>query len=1128
MTAKKVVSFRDYNNIYTILAEDDNINMEDKDNNNKINIIQNGNNNSNNINEEYTILEECSIAVEKEEELAYVGELRIKKLLTIKMDSAASRSMAGSEGRLKNVTPLEGDSITITGFNGTISNVRLVGQNEDNKKEYYVPSMPENLVLLCANDYAQDGAVVLLPNSGMVIKMSENERKELLKTLNKYEVTKYLKVKNRTYEVDEWDDEFAYAAATQYFNTKIHTTSVDERILAHLISGFTLKDLKAAIKNKSVTGLHPEITSAALTRFGERWGSTPDAVQLAKPDLMGNKKGYMSEEEEILTIGQYVESDFMESDYNDEEKLSTSEEILDNGLKRKRIKKLPTHGGAIAAIVTVDSYSGFVMGRLVKSTAKSIELVKEIINEYEKHNYHIMEFAADNGILTQSTFRVITPEVETYLLGKRIATRRSEPYNHSNGTPTVEVTIRRIKNLIGMAVHYILRNPNFQYMGFTKNQILKLWGELFNWAITMINLKDCKSAPGKTKYEMFMKKKPNIQEIRILPIFAHLMVLRYHEGISSIDNTYGKYYQYGLYVGPDLKVKGAIRAAVLVNNSIQIIVTTKYKSVSDGGGLNPYPQVTAGLNRMLSDEVTETLENNTNDASKEYLSERSENLTNILPDTSEIESISEDESKISEQIKTNTNENNDDIPLVISQELKSDSSKNEDKNITIAKQSKKPKNTKAINRDNWPTREERIKMREERKQNLNETSFYADWNTNQNDSIYYSFLDNTYIKISSENENNNNLKNTDEDSNQIAYKAVTNNVPKTFTKALHDPVWGEPSRTEWNTLIETKALVEVDKHLAYKQISEGADLVILFPVYEEKLKDGALIKKVRLVGNGKTHYNAGDTYAPTPSKEELFVLLHHAAVNDWDYVHIDEKRAFLNSKYRGKNKVFTKLRGEDKIYSVEGALYGLRTSPRDYGKTVEDRLINMGFTRLHLCSCVYIKKYPETNNIIIIYQFVDDFVCFSSLTSLLEQFISEFRSLAPTTDPIWNATNVLGMTITRDRVRKIILIKLDTKIKELGENYKLNERKIRYQPMPRDGYLVNDYEFEDCTEEKKRFLNTEEKRNIHENCRIINLDNRGEKRHYIQCYVPFMVYKKSSDASFSDGLLCHDISILQH
>jgi hypothetical protein len=661
------------------------------------------------------------------------------------MDSAASRSMSGIYGRIRKDEELSPASdIVITGFNGTTSLVDSVGKNEDNMTEYYVPTMPKDLVLLCANDYAQQGAVILLPKSGFVLKLKNEEQEKFIKMIKQHEIRKTLTVKNRTYEVDNTSEE-SLAAATQYFNTKLNTSSVDERILAHLLCGFTLKDLISVVQGETVTGIHPEITITALQRFSQRWGSTPDAVQLAKPDVMGNKKGYMSEQEKILTIGQSIEMDFMESDYNDDSGTITTEDGSDSGIKRKRIKKLPTHGGAIAACVTVDCYSGYVMGKLVKSTAKSVEIVREIIDEFKKYNYPVKEFSADNGILTQSIFRVISPEVETYLRQNHIITRRSEPYNHSNGTPTVEVTIRRIKNLMGMAIHYILRNPNFQNMGYSKIQILKLWGELFYWAVLMINLKPCKNEPTKTKYEVFTKKKPNVQEIRLLPIFAHLMVLRYQEGISSIDNTFGKYYQYGLYVGPDLKVKGAIRAAVIVHNNIQIIVTTKYKSVSDGGGINPYPQVNAGLNRMLNDEKDKITEEITNKNDEDTLSD----------DTSEGGGTTEQlkpQLDYEEEAKPITNDVSDSsINEIAESKVPSITIENKNENEKMMRKVMRNIQRKEINRSLWPTREERMRSRIEKQKK--ETAFFADWNTNLEDSVYYSFLEQQYVKICDDNDN---------------------------------------------------------------------------------------------------------------------------------------------------------------------------------------------------------------------------------------------------------------------------------------------------------------------------------------------------------------------------------------
>ena len=114
-----------------------------------------------------TMVEQCRLAEEhkinKNQEISYNSIIK-KNVPVIKMDSCASRNMSGSDGRLTRLRRLsESRKIVITGFNGSESTVLHEGLNEDNKTEYYVPAMPKDLVLLCANEYAQDGAVILLP-----------------------------------------------------------------------------------------------------------------------------------------------------------------------------------------------------------------------------------------------------------------------------------------------------------------------------------------------------------------------------------------------------------------------------------------------------------------------------------------------------------------------------------------------------------------------------------------------------------------------------------------------------------------------------------------------------------------------------------------------------------------------------------------------------------------------------------------------------------------------------------------------------------------------------------------------------------------------------------------------------
>ena len=294
------------------------------------------------------------------------------------------------------------------------------------------------------------------------------------------------------------------------------------------------------------------------------------------------------------------------------------------------------------------------------------------------------------------------------------------------------------------------------------------------------------------------------------------------------------------------------------------------------------------------------------------------------------------------------------------------------------------------------------------------------------------------------------------------YRAVTEDVPKSFEAALADPKWGVPAQKEINTILSAKTMVEVNADIARDAIKHHhADLMYLFPVYEEKLKEGVLVYKVRLVADGRTHKHAGETYSATPSREELFILMQIIAALNWDYAHIDEIRAFLKAPYKGKNKAFVKFRGGSQYYEVLGALYGLKTAPRDYQEEVAKRLESIGFTRLVMCSCIYIMKRDE--DIVIIYDYVDDFIFTGNNRVLTEKVIAEFRELCSTTDPIWDAERILGMEFRRDRVKRIVKITMTNKIAEVCAKAQIEIDVEKNIPMPLSGYIVKDYEFDTMT-----------------------------------------------------------------
>ena len=70
--------------------------------------------------------------------------------------------------------------------------------------------------------------------------------------------------------------------------------------------------------------------------------------------------------------------------------------------------------------------------------------------------------------------------------------------------------------------------------------------------------------------------------------------------------------------------------------------------------------------------------------------------------------------------------------------------------------------------------------------------------------------------------------------------------------------------------------------MCVSHIEFGAEVLRMMPMYEEKIKNGQLVQKIRLVADGRFHVKHGNTYSPTPSREELYIILHIFAANDME------------------------------------------------------------------------------------------------------------------------------------------------------------------------------------------------------------------------------------------------------
>lgn len=148
-------------------------------------------------------LEDFMYEENKNEHVAMAAVTQSKNLPAIreKFDSAASSNFYGNRDCLK-VVSSRSDPIRIAGFtenHQAVSSER--GMNIDDKEAFYVKGMPTDLALLSAYLYVQDGAALLLPSEGVVVKLSPEEREELKEFIKGFQEVFKLKVVNNTYEV---------------------------------------------------------------------------------------------------------------------------------------------------------------------------------------------------------------------------------------------------------------------------------------------------------------------------------------------------------------------------------------------------------------------------------------------------------------------------------------------------------------------------------------------------------------------------------------------------------------------------------------------------------------------------------------------------------------------------------------------------------------------------------------------------------------------------------------------------------------------------------------------------------------------------------------------------------------
>ena len=127
-----------------------------------------------------------------------------------------------------------------------------------------------------------------------------------------------------------------------------------------------------------------------------------------------------------------------------------------------------------------------------------------------------------------------------------------------------------------------------------------------------------------------------------------------------------------------------------------------------------------------------------------------------------------------------------------------------------------------------------------------------------------------------------------------------------------------------------------------------------------------------------------------------------------------------------------------------------------------------------LCSCIYV--LVKSSSVVILYDYVDDFIVFGNSRDILDDWVLTFRESFDTTEPVWNSASFLGLEVCRDWDKHIIKVTMKAKIEETCRKFGVNESSKRHDiPMPLSGYIVKNYEFNNMSTDMSCFRDARER-----------------------------------------------------
>jgi hypothetical protein len=228
-----------------------------------------------------------------------------------------------------------------------------------------------------------------------------------------------------------------------------------------------------------------------------------------------------------------------------------------------------------------------------------------------------------------------------------------------------------------------------------------------------------------------------------------------------------------------------------------------------------------------------------------------------------------------------------------------------------------------------------------------------------------------------------------------------------------------PDWPEWEKAIQSE-LAQLNQMGTWRLVEKPPNAIPIankWTFIKKRNKAGDVTRfKARLVAKGcaqRPGYDYVETFSPVVRMDTIRAILALVPIKGLKIRQLDIKGAYLNGVL--KEKVYMRQPegyedGTDRICELLKTLYGLKQSGREWNIVFDGKMREFGFKRICSDPCVYIKW--DGDDVIILTVWVDDILLFATSEKLIEQIISDIRSIWEVT-VLGEPTKIVGIEITQ-------------------------------------------------------------------------------------------------------------------